>query len=294
MSWEERLADHPRLVAARADLAAESLRGRIAAPRYSVPEAARVVVPVAPLLRAPAGSLDTELLFGEPFEVLDRAEGHAWGRAPLDGYVGYVPEACLGAPGPEPTHRVSALRSHVYPEPNIKTRPLGWLPFGARVAVAEAVPEAGEKFAPLASGGFVPVPHLAPLDRPAADWVAEAERFLGIPYLWGGRSTAGCDCSSLVQLSRQAAGLPTPRDSDMQEAALGDTIGGNVALRRGDLIFWIRHVGIMLDGERLLHANATHMATVIEPLAVAEPRIEAAGNGVVTRRARLDATPDRP
>ena len=277
----------PRLTPARPDLAARRLEGTVAADRFADPTPMQVTTPTAPLSLEPdpAAPLDTELLHGERFEVYDTAGGLAWGQSALDGYVGYVPAGCLAPPGPEPTHWVTALVAQLYPVPETKSRPSGWLPLAARVAVEDE----GARFVRIAGGGHLARQHVAPIGETAADWVAEAERFLGTPYLWGGRSPLGCDCSALVQLPRQRAGLPTPRDSDMQEAGLGETIGGNVLLKRGDLVFWKRHVGIMLDAERLLHANAHHMATVIEPLETVVARIEAVGEGPVTRRARLDS-----
>lgn len=290
-------ARHPRLTPARADLASSALKGLVEAARFAEPAPMIVTRPVAPLMRQPGGprGLDTELLMGEGFDVLDEADGWCWGQAVQDGYVGYVPAGALGQPGARPTHRVAALTTHLYPEPDIKTRPLTALSYGARLAVTEVVEARGSsaRAARLATGGFVIARHLAPLDSVAIDWVAEAERFVGVPYLWGGRSGFGIDCSGLIQLARTAAGHPCPRDSDMQEAELGQTLAPGAPLARGDLIFWRGHVGVMLDRDRLLHANAHHMAVAIEPLAGAVARIESAGGGPVTRRARLDATPSR-
>ncbi|HUF56408.1 MAG TPA: NlpC/P60 family protein [Thermohalobaculum sp.] len=277
----------PRLTPVRPDLAARRLLGEVGAERFADPTPMVVTTPLAPLslVPDPDAALDTELIHGERFDVYETADGLAWGQSALDGYVGYVPADCLGEPGPEPTHRVTALVAQTYPVPDMKSRPLGRLTLGARVAVEDE----GERFVRIAGGGHLARQHVAPIDEVAPDWVAVAERFLGTPYLWGGRSPLGCDCSALVQLPRQMAGLGAPRDSDMQEAGMGETIGGNVALRRGDLVFWKRHVGIMLDVERLLHANAHHMATTIEPLEAAIARIEASGGGPATRRARLDS-----
>lgn len=277
----------PRLTPARADLAALRLEGQVEAARFADPKLMQVSVPIAPLSIGPdpEAPLDTQLLYGERFEAYEVANGLAWGQSVRDGYVGHVPHACLSRPGPEPTHWVTALLAQVYPAPEMKTRPIGWLTLGARIAVAGE----SERFVELAQGGHVARPHVAPVEETAPDWVVVAERFLGAPYLWGGRSPLGCDCSGLVQLPRQVAGLDAPRDSDMQEAGLGRTIGDNVPLGRGDLVFWKRHVGIMLDDVRLLHANAHHMAVTVEPLEEVRARIMAAGEGEITRRARLDS-----
>ncbi len=278
------MAGHdPRLTPARADLAAESLRGVVDAPRYAAPRPHAVASATAPLTATaePEAELATTLLRGEPFAVYDSAAGWAWGQAGADGYVGYVPSACLSAAGPGPTHRVSALLAPVFPEPDIKTRPFDALPYLARIR-AEADP-AAPGFLALAEGGWVCAQHLAPADAPARDWVAEAARFLGVAYLWGGRSAAGVDCSGLVQLARQAAGRRCPRDSDQQRGAEGADVAPG-AERRGDLIFWRGHVGVMLDPRRLLHANAHHMAVAVEPVAEAEARLAAAGLPVLARR----------
>ncbi len=279
----------PRLTPARPDLAAARLKGEVAAERYAEPVAMAVAVPLAPVTGRPdaAAPQTTQLLAGERFAAYELARDWAWGQAEADGYVGYVPAASLAPAGTAPTHRVCQPMTHVYPEPLVRARPTGWLPYGARV-VAGATEKA---FTALAGGGFVPARHLAPLGQRAADWVAEAERFLGAPYLWGGRSVRGVDCSGLVQLALNAAGLPCPRDSDMQAAALGRTLPEGTPPRRGDLVFWKGHVGILLDGTRMLHANGHAMAVSIEDLEAAKARILAAGEGAATRHARLDGAP---
>lgn len=276
-----------RTTPARADLAAAHLEGEVEAERFSEATAMMVSVPVAPQSSRPNGEapLTNQLLYGERFDAYELMGHWAWGQAVLDGYVGYVPRACLEMAGPETTHRVAQSMTHVYPEPALKVRPVGWLSYGARVAVTGV--EGG--FAALATGGHVPIQHLARLTKPAADWVAETEKMLGMPYLWGGRAVTGLDCSSLIQLAMQAAGRPCPRDSDMQAAELGQSIEADADLARGDLVFWQGHVGVMLDETRLLHANAHHMAVAIEPLDNARARILGAGEGPITHIARLDA-----
>lgn len=284
----------PRLTLARPDLAAAGLRGTVAAARHAEPVAMQVRVPVAALMRRPGGGprgLDTELLMGERFDVLETEGGWCWGQSALDGYVGHVPAEALAPATAAPTHRVAALLAHLYPEADIKTRPRAVLSFGTRLAVAGTSGGRGTQapMARLATGGYVIARHLAPLAAPAADWVAEAGRLVGVPYLWGGRSAFGLDCSALVQLAMQAAGRDCPRDSDMQEAALGTTLAPGTPPERGDLMFWRGHVGVMLDEVRLLHANAHHMAVAAEPLAEAVARIAAGGGGAVTRHARPGA-----
>ena len=256
----------PRFHAYRDDLAAAELKGRVAAARFVAGTARRVRVGAAPLRRAPRHDavLDTELLFGEDFTVYDQADGWAWGQSRHDGYVGYTPADALAADQVAPTHRVTALRSFVQPAPELKRPPDQWLSMNALVAVAET----RDRYCRLATGGWVPAAHLAPIGTAAPDPVAVARRFLGVPYLWGGRTSLGLDCSGLVQLAVEAAGTPCPRDSDIQATTLGRAIdtadpGG---FAPGDLLFLPGHVGFIEDGGLLLHANAHDMAVSLQPL----------------------------
>lgn len=235
----------------------------------------------------PAAPLASELLFGEEFAVYDLADGWAWGQAAHDGYVGYVPADCLAPMAARITHRVSRPATHLYPAPDLKTPPLMPLYLGSAVAVA-GEPEKG--FVPLASGGYVYAAHLAPKGTYVADPTALAESLLAAPYLWGGRTVAGIDCSGLVQQALLAAGIPCPRDSDQQAASVGRLLSEDVRLARGDIVFFPGHVGIMVDDARLLHANATHMAVTVDPLdAVIEivARGLAPGKPPVTARRRV-------
>lgn len=264
-----------RLTPARPDLAASHLEGKVAATRFVEGERREVVESLAPVRRAPTpdAALETEALGGERVTVYDITdEGWAWGQLECDGYVGWLPASALAAPGPAMTHRVCALRTLAFPDPSIKLPPLAGLPFGARVAI---VRQAGT-FAVSAAGGFIPARHLIPLADTETDFVAVAERFLGTPYLWGGKSSLGIDCSGLSQVALTACGVDCPRDSDMQQAALGAPVAPNAAysnLRRGDLVFWKGHMGIVRDAATLLHANAFHMAVALEPIAEAVARI---------------------
>ena len=256
----------PRFHAYRQDLAAEALKGRVVAARFVAGTARQVRAGAAPLRRAPRddAALDTELLFGEAFTVYDEDDGWAWGQSRHDGYVGYTPAAALAGDLVAPTHRVTALRSFVQPAPELKVPPDHWLSMNALVAVAEAQP----RYCRLATGGWVPTAHLAPLGTIEPNPLAVARRFLGAPYLWGGRTSLGLDCSGLVQLAVEAAGTRCPRDSDVQATTLGRAIdtadpGG---FARGDLLFLPDHVGFIEDGGLLLHANAYDMAVSLQPL----------------------------
>jgi cell wall-associated NlpC family hydrolase len=274
----------PRLHAARADLADRKLEGRVTAERFVDGAPAHVTVPVAALLRRPAadGPRDTELLLGEAVTVFDRADGFAWVQALRDGYVGYVAETDLGDGAPVPTHHVSAVRSFIYRDADMKSPMLGWASLTSPVTVAGT----DGKFSRLGSGGYMVTQHLSAAGQFASDFVSMGEAFLETPYLWGGRSSLGLDCSGLVQCALNAAGFACPRDTDMQEASLGTPVPETAPLERGDLVFWTGHVGIMLDGASLLHANATHMKTVIEPVEPAIARI-AQTDGPVTSVRRM-------
>lgn len=271
-----------RTTPARPDLAAETLRGLVAASRYVAGTPMRVIAAVAPLRRRPApdAPLDTQALMGEAVTVYDEAEGWAWAQLEADGYVGYLPSGALSATAPAPTHRVAVLRTFVHPGPDLKLPPRDHLSLGAGVAVLRRDGD----WARLPDGGAVFAAHLAPLDAAEPDYVGVAERFRGTPYLWGGKTSLGLDCSGLVQLALAAAGIAAPRDSDLQ-AALGAPVApgpGLAGLARGDLVFWKGHVGIMRDETRLLHANGHHMLTVSEPLAEVERRVREGGGGGIT------------
>lgn len=276
----------PRLTPARPDLAAKHLEGKVAASRFVEGAVFAVIDPNAPVRRAPSpdAPLDTEALRGERVTVYETSnEGWCWGQLEADGYVGYLPQNALVPARDAPTHKVIALRTLVFPGPDIKLPPREALPLGARIALAKS----DERFAWLASGGCVPASHVAPFAFVESDFVAVAERFVGTPYLWGGKTSFGLDCSGLVQVSLQAAGIAAPRDSDMQERTLGERIGGPEALaqlRRGDLVFWKGHVAIACDSSGIIHANAFHMAVAVEPAGEAARRIRAAGNEVTSIR----------
>ncbi len=273
----------PRRNAYRPDLADEALRGRVEAQRYVV-GVVRQMAHSATQLRAEPNALSswtTEALYGELVTVYEERDGWAWVQLQRDGYVGYLRPAALTAQVKQSTHRVKALGTVLYPSPDVKACPWLQLSMNSLLTVAEA----GQTFASLEDGSFVPARHIAELDRFAPDFVAVAERFTGIPYLWGGRTRLGVDCSGLLQLAMQAAGLPCPRDSDMQQAELGSAVPLRAdldGLMRGDLVFWRGHVGIMLDAFLLLHANAHHMAVVAEPLGTAADRIARAGLPIMT------------
>jgi cell wall-associated NlpC family hydrolase len=276
----------PRVTPVRADLAAAYLKGKVEAVRFVNGESRVVIETSAPLRHAPRhdAPLDTEALHGERVNIYDiDGEGWAWGQIERDGYVGYLPANALVVPGPKPTHRVSAPRTFLYHEPDIKMPPLMALSFGSLVAVKRE-----ENGFALTERGAIFAKHLAPITKTDSDFVSSAQKFLGVPYLWGGKTSLGLDCSALVQLSLNAAGIECPRDSDMQEKALGALVSLE-NIRRGDLLFWKGHAALAFDSETLIHANAFHMAVATEPLKDAVVRIAALGTKVSSVK-RLNPT----
>ena len=270
----------PRINPFRPEIAADYLKGQVEAARFVEGVRHEIIEPVAALRRAPSHEawLDTQALMGEGAVVYETTdEGWAWGQLETDGYVGWLSANALGQPGPAATHKVSVPRTLAFPGPDIKLTPATALPMGARLAIARQ----DERFASTATGWHLPIAHLSPLKARQPDFVAVAEEFLHAPYLWGGKTSLGIDCSGLVQVALQAAGVACPRDSDMQELALGK-LSSLGELRRGDLVFWKGHVAIARDSETLLHANAYAMAVAIEPTAEAIARIKAAGSDITS------------
>jgi hypothetical protein len=277
-----------RITPFRADLADEKLRGQVEADRFVAGTRQQVVAPYASLHRHPSreAPIDTQAIRGESVTVYDEHEGWAWVQLHDDGYVGYLPTEALGDPGPEPTHRVSAVRTYVYPGPSLKLPDQGYLTLNSKLAVAGIEGD----YARLATGGFVFAAHLTGLDTFEMDYVSVAERFLHTPYLWGGKTSIGLDCSGLVQTVLAAAGIKAPRDSDMQEERLGrplDITSDLGGLQRGDLVFWKGHVGLMVDATNMIHATGHSMTVYVEPLAIAEERIRRTSYGPISAIKRL-------
>lgn len=262
-----------RTTPARPDLAAAHLKGQVEAARYAEGRVARAHRGFVPLRAAPSfgAAQETQLLFGERFTVYEDKDGWAWGQIERDSYVGYLRSEALLPQIAAPAHRVIALSTPFLPAPDSTSPARDMLPMNAKVAVAKDE----ERFVRLADGHYLFAGHIAPLDVAAGDWVSVAERFMGVPYLWGGKTHAGLDCSGLVQTALEAGGILSPRDTDMMEAQLGHAIALDAPVKRGDLIFWKGHVGIAVDSQHLLHANGFFMQVSLEPLDEVKARVQA-------------------
>ncbi|MBZ9682991.1 MULTISPECIES: C40 family peptidase [unclassified Mesorhizobium] len=267
-----------RLHAFRSDLADARLKGEVTADRFVAGRPARIAASVADLRKGPRpdAGINTQFLFGDDVLVFEQTEGWAWVQGERDGYVGYVAAAMLGGRDHASTHIVSVPRTFLYPGPDLRFPIAGQLSMGSTVTVTGAAETRGTHYALLPSGKAVIAGHLQPIGEVAGDYVSVAETFLGTPYLWGGVSGFGIDCSGLVQLAMRMAGRNVLRDSDMQAASIGEPLDAGPdfsGLRRGDLVFWKGHVAIMTDAETMIHANGHTMLVSREGLKEAIARI---------------------
>lgn len=267
-----------RLNAFRPDLADARLRGRVEASRFVAGRRARVGVPVLDVRTAPRddAGLDTQFLLGDEVGVFDEADGFAWVQSARDGYVGYAAASGLVQPGEAPGHVVCVPRTFVYAQADMKTRAIAALSLGSRLDIVGSATTRGTDYALLESGEAIVAAHLRPAGETVSDYVTVAEMLERTPYLWGGASAFGIDCSGLVQLSLFMAGTSAPRDTDMQATGLGRplAVGDDLAgLRRGDLVFWKGHVAIATDGQNVIHSSGHAMMVVREKLSRAIERI---------------------
>ena len=261
-----------RLNAYRPDLADARLADRVPVSRYAEGRPHVVSAPLIDVKAEPRHDArqTTQALMGEPVAVFEIADGWAWCQLGRDGYVGYVEAGALVEGIEEATHEVAVPNTFLYPASDLKSAPYSTVYMNTPLSVGDV----GEKWSRLADGRYVFTRHVRPLGTASGEPAAAAVVFEHTPYLWGGRTRLGLDCSGLVQTAVHACGLACPRDTDMMEREFGTALPMDPAgLERGDLVFWSGHVGMMLDGERLIHANGHHMLTVIEPLSEALRRI---------------------
>ncbi|WP_345115116.1 NlpC/P60 family protein [Bartonella jaculi] len=265
-----------RLHAFREDLADKRLEGEVTAKRFVQGEKRRVNVPVAGLFKEnnKKSEMQTECLLGEELLIFEQGESMSWGQSLKDGYVGYIDTKALCTSTVKQTHIVSAPRTFQYFQADLRGPVEYSLSIGSKVSVVSEVETRGTKYSILDSGSAVVSNHLSPIDHVAyKDYVTVAENLVHTPYLWGGASGFGIDCSGLVQLSMMMAGHVVLRDTDMQQKTIGNPLSESDELQRGDLVFWKGHVAIMVDRKNIIHANGSSMDVTVEPLEEATTRI---------------------
>ena len=278
----------PRLHAYRPDLADEALRGQVEASRFVRGSLKRIVAPVAALYKIPdtLSERQSECLFGEDVKVFEEKNGFCWVQAQQDGYVGYIEQSKIGSIGNHPTHRVNVPRTFQYRDADLRSPMISPLSMGSRISVVSEAETRDTHYARLDNGSFVVFNHITPVSTVEDDYVTIAESFIHTPYLWGGKSGLGIDCSGLVQLALMMTGRTVLRDTDMQQATIGKDIAPENGLQRGDLVFWKGHVAIMVDSGTLIHANGASMDVRKENLDHAIERI-AKNHSVPTGYRRL-------
>ncbi len=276
-----------RITPVRNDLAADWLRDKFKAERYAAGEPCTVIRDGAPLHFSPerSATMESQLIHGEVFQVYEQRDGWCWGQNLTDNYVGYVPAVDLAADLPAPDHQVAALHCHLYTEPDLKRPTAGIISMSARVKIIDI----DGKFCRIASGYWLHSRHLVSLDYNTQDLIGTAVKFIGVPYLWGGRTAQGLDCSSLVQITMAMAGIPAPRDSDLQEAGLGTPVAMDnprdfSRIEEGDLVFFPGHVGLFVNDWRFLHASAFDMQVSLHGFSDVLDRANSDNAGVTSIR----------
>ncbi|WP_375676334.1 MULTISPECIES: NlpC/P60 family protein [unclassified Bartonella] len=290
------ISKDPRLHAFRDDLADQRLETEITAQRFVQGEKRRVNTAVAGLFKenSKKSERQTECLFGEELLIFEQGETMSWGQSLKDGYVGYIDTKVLCTSTIKQTHVVSVPRTFKYLHADLRGPIVSPLSMGSKVSVVDEIEVRDTMYSILENGTAIITSHLSPIGRVYEDYVTVAETFIRTPYLWGGVSGFGIDCSGLIQLSMMMTDQIVLRDTDMQQETIGSPLTDTDKLQRGDLIFWKDHVAIMVDHANIIHANGFSMDVMIEPLEKAITRIAKKNQYPIAKRRPIQETSCMP
>ena len=271
-----------RITPIRRDLASTAYKAIVKRKKYVTAKLATVKSAFTPLYSNKGSKLSTQLLYGEECDVFETKNGWSWIQSRRDNYVGYTPTIHLTRKIYKPNSKVISLRTVIYTKPDIKSVTKGYLSFNSLVEVIKIK----GKYSLIKNLGWCPSLDLVKIKSSKFNHIDLSKQYLDTPYLWGGRDSMGIDCSGLVQNLHQINNRPFPRDTDMQEIFVTKEVKYEKDLKAGDLVFWKGHVAMMIDNSNIIHANAFHMKTAIEPLSTAKKRI-LKSNGKIKKLGRF-------